>query len=153
MGTEIIGYNSNQEYAIPYWKRIASTSFNNSKNPNSADLTLSIQRSSQQGSEFSASVEVSASAKAIMLANIGVKVGCGVKETRATNEAVGCTGHVSVPPHSQGSIVAYYEGISSHGTATIRQYETSSDQGYYDYTAPAGAIVFPDDLRVNFRYE
>lgn len=145
----IIGYSPKTVSIMPHWKEIARSSFDNSLGSGPATVSLSITHSSEQSSEFDGDVEFTGDVKAFVLAQIGAKAGFGMKETRLTDEAVGISGSVQVPAHATGSIVAYYEGVSADGTATMRQY-ASPREGYCDYTVPVGAVVFPQALRVNF---
>lgn len=149
-GPVMIEYSPTVVSIVPHWKEIARSSFDNSLGSGPATVSLSITHSSEQSSEFDGDVEFTGDVKAFVLAQIGAKAGFGMKDKRLTDEAVGISGSVQVPAHATGSIVAYYEGVSADGTATMCQCATGPREGCRDYTIPVGAIVFPQALRVNF---
>ena len=146
----MIQYSPTSVLIVPHWKEIARSSFDNSLGSGPATVSLSITHSSEHSSEFDGDIEFTGDVKAFVLAQIGAKAGFGMKDKRLTDEAVGVSGSVQVPAHATGSIVAYYEGVSADGTATMRRYAAPLREGYHDDIVPVGAVVFPQALRVNF---
>ncbi|KGR86222.1 hypothetical protein [Lysinibacillus odysseyi] len=113
------------------FKSIASISHNNTRGSSPFPITMDVTSSSSVGSEYSGSLTISAELKVKILAKASGSVTGGLKETRATNEAVGYKfGPYNVPAGKWGGIATWWKGTAVTGTATVKYVDTGSSTGY-----------------------
>lgn len=153
MGPPIfVDYAQSSGYYTPWFRLIARTSFDNRNGTSAVPLTLNITHSTQQGSEWYISLSITAEFKTSFRAKLGATVGGGYKETRSTNEAVGCSTTIQVPAGTHRGVEAFWGGQNTNGTVYYKRVDTGSLTGYTPvFAVPMGAFVHTQHVDVNFR--
>ncbi|OAB32715.1 hypothetical protein PMSD_17245 [Paenibacillus macquariensis subsp. defensor] len=146
VGPIFYSYTPNYKTRVAEFKEIALYSHDNTKNPNKYNMSVSVQKSSAQGSEFGGSISFTYEIKAGIFGGLESTLGGSYKETRSTNEAVGVVGGGDINPYKMGYVKFWYAGVQNGGLLKTYTYNTSDINKRYYKDTTINAKVYDSNI-------
>lgn len=144
-GPYFYSYNPNTNSINNKFKPIVQYDQDNSRNSGSVTMSVSVQKSTTQGSEWGGNVEFTGEIKAGILGAVSTKIGGSYKQTRSTNEAVGASASMTVSPGKIGHIKFWYKGRTTGGSLRTYTYNTANPSVRYYLDTPINATFYSAD--------
>ncbi len=135
-------HSTNHEF-----KEIVQFDLNNTNNTSIAPMLVTVTSSSSQGSEWSGSVDFTASVKTGVFGGLEAQTGIEYKEYRSTNEAVGLEAGMNVDPGKYGHIKFWYKGETTDGDLVYYRYNDYTGEKEYKYEPIDATFYISDSLK------
>lgn len=142
VGPIFSSYDPNGYVTEKKFKPIVQFEHDHTRNTEPYTMSVSVQNSTSQGSEWEGAVQFSTDVKLGIIGKVNATAGVTHKQVRSTNEAVGTSGSLTVAPRKTGYIKFWYKGQTTGGILRTYTYNTENPYKKYYLETPIKATLY-----------